>query len=164
VFALDVDTGQLKWRITADRLITRKLAVTDEDIYVAPRRGGLFRANREDGREIWRNPDADRFLAHNRLFTYARDRFGGMLVLDRATGTELSCLYLGDFVIPFSNDQTDRIYMGANNGLIICLHDRDHPKPLRLRAREYDYLIQPKPAPTPASAPTPSDERPADGR
>ncbi len=152
VYAIDTTNGVLEWRMTADRLISRKPSVTDNDVYLAPFQGGLYRVERKTGLEVWRNAHADRFLAHNRLFTYALDRFGGMLVLDRARGTELSCLYVGDFVVPVANDQTDRIYLAANNGLIICLHDRDYSKPLRLRAEE---------AGKPAPAAPPQSERPA---
>ena len=38
-----------------------------------------------------------------------------------------------DFVYPVPNEITDRLYLAAHNGLIVCLHDRDYATPLRHR-------------------------------
>jgi outer membrane protein assembly factor BamB len=147
VYALDMLTGYPQWRFTADRLILRKPAVTDDDVYISPQQAGLFRVDRRTGRELWRNGDAERFLAHSRSYVYAVDRFGCMLVLDRARGTILSGLYVGEYVAPFSNDVNDRIYLAANNGLIICLRDRDLIKPLRFNLGEERPLARPNAPP-----------------
>src|SRR5207248_5536007 len=106
----------------------------DEDVYVAIDRAGLYRVRRSNGAEVWRNDDAARFLSANKKFVYAADRHGRLLVLDRARGTTLST-YDGtrDFVFPVQNDLTDRLYLAAHNGLIICLHDRDAETPLAMK-------------------------------
>jgi hypothetical protein len=41
-----------------------------------------------------------------------------------------------DFVFPVPNEVTDRLYLAANNGLIVCMHDREYPQPIRYRQRE----------------------------
>jgi outer membrane protein assembly factor BamB len=136
VYALDIESGVILWRFTADRAIRRKPVVTDEDVYVSPEGAGLFRVDRKSGDEIWRNGEAERFLANNQWFVYASDRDGRMLVLDRARGRRLSALDVHDFVVPIANEVTDRVYLAANDGLIVCLHDRRYPKPLRVTASE----------------------------
>jgi hypothetical protein len=52
------------------------------------------------------------------------------VVLDRATGQTLSA-YAGtiDYRVPFANTENDRIYLAANNGMLVCLHDRDYATP-----------------------------------
>ena len=34
---------------------------------------------------------------------------------------------------PVSNELTDRIYLASNDGLLLCLHDRDYAKPVRVK-------------------------------
>jgi outer membrane protein assembly factor BamB len=159
VAALDIPQGRLLWRFTADRLILRKPVVTDEDVFIAPQRVGLYRIIRERpadateaSREAWRNLEADRFLARNRSFVYALDRCGKLVVLDRVRGTILSGLEMRDYVVAVPNDVTDRIYLAANDGLIICLHDRAYPQPLLVRTGQKAKAAAPPAAPRPRPA------------
>jgi outer membrane protein assembly factor BamB len=155
VFALDIVAGRILWRFTADRPILRKPIVTDEDIYIAPERAGLYRVNRETGLEDWHNLEGDRFLAHNKALVYALDRQGQLLILDRATGKRLTRFDISAFVFPVSNELTDRLFLASNNGLIICLHDKNYPKPFHVRAVE-----EKKPAAAPdAKAPADKEEK-----
>src|SRR6185437_8629371 len=91
-----------------------------------PVRGGLAESNAA----------ADRFLAANPKYVYAADASGRLLVLDRRRGVTLSGFDFKDFVFPVPNEVTDRLYLAANNGLIVCLHDREYPQPIRYRLRE----------------------------
>jgi outer membrane protein assembly factor BamB len=146
VYALDVSNGRLRWRFTAGTPISRKPAVTDEDVYVVAARKGMTRLNRATGEPMWRipvgrelterNAAADRFLAVNPKYVYATDASGRLLILERRRGVLLSGLDVKDFVFPISNEVTDRLYLAANNGLIVCLHDREYQKPIRHRLRE----------------------------
>ena len=85
------------------------------------------------GDPVWRNREADRVHAVNPKFVYATDRSGRLLVLDRVRGLRLSRYNFRDFVIPVSNELTDRLYLAANSGLVICLHDRDYPTPVAMK-------------------------------
>jgi hypothetical protein len=90
------------------------------------------------------NREADRFVAANPKFVYAADVSGRLVVLDRATGLRLST-YEGtrDFTVPFSNALNDRIYLAANNGLILCLHDHEYATPFR-HARGEERAVDPE--------------------
>ena len=92
------------------------------------------------------NRDADRFLAANPKFVYAADLSGRLLILDRATGLRLAS-YEGarDFTVPFSNAANDRLYLVANSGLVVCLHDRDYAIPFR-HAKGEELAIDPRAA------------------
>jgi outer membrane protein assembly factor BamB len=129
LYAVIIPTGVVKWRFTAGNPITRRPAVTDEDVYISTDQGGLRRLDRETGRGIWQNRHADRFVAMNPKRVYATDDAGRLLLLDRVRGTEEGTLNVRDFVFPIINDYTDRIYLAANDGLMVCLHDRDIVKP-----------------------------------
>src|SRR5262249_53688485 len=82
------------------------------------------------------NPGADRLLAANPKFVYATDPSGRLLVLDRKRGVTLSAYDTRAFPFPVVNEVTDRLYLAANDGLLVCLHDRAYSKPVRHRTLE----------------------------
>lgn len=125
-YALDLASGRNLWRIPLTRaLVVRKPEVTDDDLYLSPERGGMYRLQRRTGDTLWNQPNAEQFLSHTKKRVFATDRQGRLLILDRNRGTLLGLLDTRDFVVPISNDTTDRIYLGANDGLLICLRDRE---------------------------------------
>jgi outer membrane protein assembly factor BamB len=136
VYALTISTGRLKWRFTTGAEVLEKPEVTDDAIYVATERKGLHCLSRVAGEPLWHNENASRFLAANPKYVYATDRQGRLLVLDRQRGTQLGVVDTRDFVVPVANDQTDRAFLAANNGLIVCLHDRDYKKPVVMKKGE----------------------------
>lgn len=147
LYALQATGGRLLWRATIGVPITRRPAITDEDIYVVSAKQGMMRLDRATGQPVWRIPTAaglaaeanaaaDYFLAVNPKYVYALDASGRFLVLDRRRGVTLSGFDCRDFVFPVSNDVTDRVYLAANNGLIVCLHDREYPQSIRHHLRE----------------------------
>jgi outer membrane protein assembly factor BamB len=134
LYALDIMAGRILWRFASGAALLRQPQVTDEDIYLSPAQAGLYRLQRETGDFIWRNPMVERLRAVNPKFVYAADRAGGLLVLDRARGTQLGALDTRDFVVPITNVATDRLFLGSNDGLLVCLHDRDYPRPLVMKS------------------------------
>jgi outer membrane protein assembly factor BamB len=156
LYALETELGRLRWRFTAGGSILQQPAVTVDDVFVAPERAGLSRVQRSTGEPIWRSSPAARFLAANKKFVYAFDRTGNLLVIDYARGTVLSAYDAHEFVIPVTNDQTDRLYLAANHGLLVCLHDRDYPAPITNR-RPPEKKPAAKPA-KPAAPPEKADE------
>jgi outer membrane protein assembly factor BamB len=147
--------GERRWRYTAGTAISRSPIGLDiqvaadryqQDLYVVAERTGLARLDRETGEPLWRIvrgqrtltavPEADRFLAANRKFIYAADRSGRLLVVDRVRGSLLSTYDVRDFVFPVTNEWTDRLYLAANNGLLVCLHDKEYVTPADHRAAE----------------------------
>jgi outer membrane protein assembly factor BamB len=156
LYSLDTSAGRILWRFLGGGPILRKPSVNDESIFVSPERSGLYRISRETGLTLWRNATAEQFLAANRKFVYATDRSGRLLILDRTRGSQLA-VYDGtrDFVVPISNELTDRLYLASNDGLLISLHDRDYPTPLKLKN---------VPEQTPTAAPPPEGKKapPAD--
>lgn len=97
------------------------------------------------GDEVWRNREGDRVHAVNPKFVYATDSSGRLLVLDRVRGRRLSRYDFRDFVLPVSNEFTDRLYLAANSGLVVCLHDRDYPTPLTMKKVPTPDAVAPVP-------------------
>jgi outer membrane protein assembly factor BamB len=148
LYALDMESSRLVWRYTAGTPIARQPMAMEEDVFVSLKRLGLARISRVDvtdpvtrrsreaGQEVWRNADADRFVASNPKFVYAMDFSGRMLVLDRKRGTKLSRLDTRHYRFPVHNVTTDRIYLASHDGLVVCLHDRDYARPYNHRTQE----------------------------
>jgi outer membrane protein assembly factor BamB len=170
LYALDMLTGKLLWRYTVPTPILRKPDVTDQEIYVAPTAYGLYRLERQGGDELWHNAAAARFLAANQKFVYATDSGGQLLVLDHRRGRELSCYPMRDFTVRISNEWTDRVYLAANDGLLLCLHDSDYARPvINRKVEEKPAALPPgkggKPGPKPPVQKPPEEkppEKPAD--
>jgi outer membrane protein assembly factor BamB len=145
VYALVLPARVMLWNYTADSIVITAAVTTDEDVFVAADRGGLLRLNRANGRMVWQNRNAQRFLAANPKFIYAFDPQGRLLVLDRARGATLTQLDTRDLVIPVVNEVTDRLFMAANDGTIVCLHDKQFVQPVRMQ-------VPPPPVPPPTDA------------
>jgi outer membrane protein assembly factor BamB len=146
LFAVHIPSGRVFWRFFTPGPVTQRPMVLDDSVFVSQARAGLSSVNRKTGEEIWNNTRANRFLAASKDFVYAFDHSGRLLVLDRFRGTTLSN-YEGtrDFVVPFPNEWTDRLYLAANNGLVVCLHDRDNTVPVIVKS-------QPAPQAAPSSS------------
>ncbi|MBV9122072.1 MAG: PQQ-binding-like beta-propeller repeat protein [Planctomycetes bacterium] len=154
LYALDVVPGRIVWTFTGAAPILEKPRVQDQDIYLVPYRAGLYRLDRRNGEPLWRGPNekVQRFVAANPKFVYGVDRLGRLLILDRASGADLALLDTSDFVVPVSNDLTDRIFLAANDGLLVCLHDRAYPNAVVMKA----------PPPRPGNPPArPAQNQPA---
>jgi outer membrane protein assembly factor BamB len=133
VYALEAESRRLLWRFRADAVILRRPIVTDRDVFISATKIGLYRVDRESGEEVWLNKRAVRFLATNEKFVYVLDGAGKLLVLDYARGSTLSGYDLSKYTVPYSNDTTDRVFLGANDGTLLCLHHRSERFPYRTR-------------------------------
>jgi hypothetical protein len=81
---------------------------------------------------VWKSPStADRVVAVNQEFVYVRDRQGRLLVFDAHRATDparrlalpLSEMNLAEFNVPVVNTASDRVFLAADNGLVVCLRD-----------------------------------------
>jgi outer membrane protein assembly factor BamB len=153
VYALNIPRARIDWRFTTGRPILGKPIATDEDVYVVANGTGFSRLDRMTGQEMWRHATANHFLAANKNLVYAADSRGRLLVLDRALGTQLALHDIRDFNVLVANEVTDRLYLAANDGLLVCLYDPAFPTPYRQRKPEE------KPAPPEEKAPTPAPDK-----
>ena len=111
-------------------------------------------------------------LAVNDERAYVRDRLGRVHVYDRSRVSDsvtkravaLNSIDLGEFRIPTMNEQTDRIFLASDNGLIVCLRDKapKYNSPMTVAPPLHKPLLnlEKKPAPAataaePVAAPAP---------
>jgi len=136
LYALNMENQSLAWRFLASAPILKRPEVTNRDIFLSSHRKGLYRLQRETGRAVWLNNQADRFLSTNQKYVYALDPTGVLLVLDYARGSLLGRHDMRDWIIPVPNDFNDRLYLANHDGQILCLRNRAEIVPLVNRSIE----------------------------
>lgn len=138
--AYDLKLGKLRWRFTVGSTITQRAFVTPNEVFISGERTGLSKVSNDFGDPMWSIPNRGRFsnyqekservISANPKFVYTLDKSGRMVILDRNTGIALTTWDIHDFVFPVTNRTHDRVFLAANNGLIVCLRDRDYPNPV----------------------------------
>lgn len=152
------------WRTPVGGIGNRTPFVTDKYVYYQGDNSGVVCVERAQGDVVWRSDDtADRVIGANNEFVYVRDRLGKFLVYDAKRPTNpvtkrsapLGGLDLAEFDVHVVNTASDRIYLAADNGLIVCLRDLS-PK--------YARPVRISPEPTINAAPKAAvDAKPGDG-
>jgi outer membrane protein assembly factor BamB len=149
VLAVDLDLGNIQsglvvsWRVNLGGLLNRTPLVTKDAVFLSGDNAGVARVNRANGQVIWRTePAADRMIGVNQDFVYVRDRQGRLLIYDAVRATDptsqraipLTSMNLAEFNIPVVNTVSDRVYLAADNGLIVCVRDASpkYAAPLRM--------------------------------
>lgn len=95
------------------------------------------------GEIVWRSDDgADRIIGANEEFVYIRDRQGRFLVYDARRATDaagkrsapLGSANFSEFNVNVVNTASDRVYLAADNGLLVCLRDANpkYARPVRI--------------------------------
>jgi outer membrane protein assembly factor BamB len=147
--ALEGTAGTLKgganilWRTPVGGIGNRTPFVTDKHVYYEGDHSGVVCLSRKEGEIIWRaDDDTDRLIAANEEFVYIRDHQGRFLVYDAKRPTNattkrsapLAGLDLAEFNVHVVNTESDRIYLAADNGLIVCLRDMNpkYVRPVRI--------------------------------
>src|SRR5262249_44029664 len=174
LYALDGQYGKLLWRYTADTALDRQPIVVGDDIFITTARSQLYRVNRKTGASGWRETrraldrhvsGIEHFLAANDRFIYGQSSSNELVILDRERGVELGRIPMTGFLLGYENQTTDRVYLAANNGTLICLRDLNAPKPIVYQHKEAPTgtperlpgVVIPKP-----KEETPKDEKPKD--
>lgn len=140
--AWSIETNTRSWKTNIGGSIDLPILPTERDLYVHGEKEGLWRLDRASGKPLWSMKaecgatvnavsEASLPLAVSPKIVAALDNAGRLLLLDRATGLRLGRIDIPCWLIPVQNRQTDRIYLAANNGAILCLRIRDHQTPVR---------------------------------
>jgi outer membrane protein assembly factor BamB len=146
-FAVDEQTGRLRWKYTTGFPVERGPAVVDDRLYLSSIEPSLHAVNVKTGLIDWEAPGITQFAAASKSHVYGIDRFGTIHVLDRTSGAPLGEIPTGGTVRALVNDQTDRLFLVSDTGLIQCLHE--------VGAKQPTYYVD-KPA-TAESTPPPAE-------
>ena len=122
-YAINIENGTTKWEYTVGLPIKRTPSVVGNKVYVAPLRGGMYQLNADLGTQIWWRPGIEQFLASSPKRVYARAYSGNLAILEYNSGAMIGTLKFNDYPKQYVNEQSDRIYLGTEGGLIVCLRE-----------------------------------------
>ena len=131
VHAIRENSGTSLWRFsTAEPLIEPAVAVGHR-VFAATQPGGMYCLDAKTGDQIWWAPQVIQFLALSRQRAYVVDRLGRMVVLSAETGARLDALPFPLHAVRMLNEQTDRIYLVTESGLVQCLREIELTEPIQ---------------------------------
>jgi outer membrane protein assembly factor BamB len=139
LYCIDQSNGGEQWRYaTGCPMVNRPSAIEDR-VYVTTQEQMLHALEAATGVLLWKSADISRFVAQGKARIYGLDRHGDLVVLDPKTGGRLGHMRLagslwgGRGPIALSNDQSDRIYLINDHGLVQCFHEIGLTEPIRYR-------------------------------
>ena len=126
-------TGSEIWRYATGFAITSQPAIVGEKAFVASEGPSLHAVNALTGQPLWHVDGATQFVALGEQHTYTMNRHGTLIVLDNETGGIAGRLATGVGSSAIVNDQSDRIFIVNDRGLVQCLHEIGADEPIWYR-------------------------------
>jgi outer membrane protein assembly factor BamB len=136
LYALEEITGEEQWRYSTGYPVVSSPAIVGDHAYVASLEPTLHAIDAATGRGLWRAPGISHFAAQGKDRVYASDKYGNIFVLDVKTGQPLGRLDASEDSTTLVNDQSDRIFLVNDRGLVQCLREIGAEQPTMYRAPE----------------------------
>lgn len=134
VYALVEKTGELLWKFSAAEPVVDSPAAFEDRVFATTQMGGLYCLDAKSGKQLWYTADIMHFVAAGKQRIYAADKLGRLQILDGKTGSLIDSMPTTMLPIKLQNNQTDRIYLGTEGGLLQCLHELEAAKPIEYLA------------------------------
>jgi outer membrane protein assembly factor BamB len=130
LFAMNELTGARRWKYATGFPVTRAAAPVGGRVFVTSEEPALHCVDATNGNMFWEAPHVSQFAAASKDRVYGIDDLGALVVLDGAKGTLVDRLATDHMLNTLVNEQTDRVYLVSDDGVIECLHERDAKVPL----------------------------------
>ncbi|NOY29380.1 MAG: PQQ-binding-like beta-propeller repeat protein [Planctomycetes bacterium] len=152
--------GAELWRYSSGLPITKKPTVVGGVVYVASEAPALHAIDSTSGRHLWTAEGVVQFVARGTDRVYGLNRFGTLLILDGESGTLAGRIATGAGISALANEQSDRIFLVSDSGLVQCLHELGAEKPtFHMEAVGKEMMSEKgKPEDTPAEVEEPAEE------
>ena len=137
LYCFDLASGDELWRFSAGLPIVSPPTAIDNRVYVATESHVLYAIDSAEGRQIWSSAGVAQFVAQGAQHVYGLDQFGTLLILDSATGKVVNRISADERFSAVVNDQSDRLYLVSESGLIQCFHEIGASEPT-LQAQTQD--------------------------
>ena len=121
-------TGREKWRYSMGFTAHSHAAAVGDRIYVASTEPMLHALDGTTGELLWTVPEIEQFVAQGLKNVYGLDKRGKLVIVDGETGKYVGSLP-GDRYKAVFNEQSDRVILVNDRGLIQCLHEIDAVEP-----------------------------------
>jgi hypothetical protein len=123
LYAMNELTGLEQWRYATGFPVTSSPAIVGEHAYVASLEPVLHCLDAKTGARLWRAPGVSHFATQGKARVYASDRYGNLVILDSKTGALVGRLRTAEGLKTVVNDQTDRLFLVNDRGLVQCLRE-----------------------------------------
>ena len=125
VYAIDEQSGKIKWEVSTGEGISQTPATVGNSVYVVTDDERLFKLSLEKGKHEWAEPipNIGKYVGASRDRLYLTDSFGDLVVISPDSGAILSRVSAGNVEYIVRNDETDRLYIGSDGGLVQCLRE-----------------------------------------
>ena len=130
LLAFDYDHLNEIWRFSVGSPILHRPIAIGPAVFALAEDGGMFAVDPKRGNQQWFAPDPAQFVAASPTRIYALDQFGRLIALDSKTGARAAVLALPRSLKALTNDQTDRLFLYTDDGLIQGLHERAQTQPV----------------------------------
>jgi hypothetical protein len=121
VFSVDEVTGEFRWDFSSGEAIRQAPVAIGDSVYAVTDHDNLYCLSVADGAENWFAAHVRGILGASQDYLYVSGRLGELAVLDRKTGGRLSALPAMGLNTRLINAQTDRLFLGTREGLLLCL-------------------------------------------
>lgn len=150
VYCFNSLTGNEVWRYSMGFKAPGRPAAVGDRIYVASDEPMLHALNAKTGELLWAAPGVTKFAAQGLKNVYGLDKFGRLLIFDKETGRYVGTLPGAKYDVVF-NEDSDRLYLVNDRGLVQCLHEVGADEPTLFNAKPVEEKKEA--APTEAVAP-----------
>ena len=155
-------TGDEHWRWSTGFPVITKPAVVATTAYVASEEPALHALHYKTGELKWIASGVSKFAMEGKQNAYGIDRFGNLIVIDKQNGSMLARLNTGEGTTALVNDQSDRIFLVSERGLIQCFHEAQADEPTYYRLAPVEETEKETTSEDPFTKETPDDESPGD--
>jgi outer membrane protein assembly factor BamB len=161
LFAMHEMSGSQRWKYSCGFPVTRAAAGVGDRVFVTSAEPALHCINATSGTGLWEAPHVNQFAAISKDRVYAVNDLGEFVVLNAATGVTLAKIRTDRPIHALVNDQTDRVYLVSESGMIECLHEVNLKTPIYHNPKPAPPKEEAKPAAAPAPPTPTSVEKPA---
>src|SRR4051794_25344371 len=152
LFAMNELTGSRLWKYSAGFPIMRAPAAVGDRVFVTSSEPALHCVDATSGNGIWESPHVVQFAAISKDHVYGVDDLEAFVVLNAANGATLARIASDQPIHTLVNDQTDRVYLVSDDGMVECLHEMSLKAPIRHLPKH----VEPHPKQKPGVSPKPS--------
>jgi outer membrane protein assembly factor BamB len=125
-------TGQEVWKFAMGFAATGRAAAIGDRLYVASKEPMLYSLDAKTGQLVWNTPGVTQFVAQGGKKVYGLDDMGRLLMFDRQSGKYLGMLPGEGYQAVF-NEQSDRVLLIDQSGLVQCLREAGAVEPTMYR-------------------------------
>jgi outer membrane protein assembly factor BamB len=164
LFAMNESTGTRLWKYSTGFPIMRAPAAVGDRVFITSAEPALHCVDALTGNGVWEAPHVVQFAAISKDRVYGVDDLEAFVVLNAANGSTIARIASDQPIHSLVNDQTDRVYLVSDDGMVECLHEIALTQPIRhvpkvLESKEKEKVAPSGKSAVPAAKPTGGTEK-----